>query len=156
MTRRGGGGAWGRLGGSDPDLARRPGSDRRTLARIAGFFRPYRARLAFIGLLILISVSVGVVNPILLKLIIDNLTGPQDLGLLWVQAGLMIALPILTSAVGVWQTYLSNVVGQRVMNDLRVALYATSNGCRSASSPRRAPARSRAGSATTSAGSSPS
>jgi ATP-binding cassette subfamily B protein len=123
MTRRGGGGAWGRLGGPEPDLARRPGSDRRTLARIAGFFRPYRARLAFIGLLILVGVSVGVVNPILLKLIIDNLTGPQDLGLLWVQAGLMIALPILTSAVGVWQTYLSNVVGQRVMNDLRVALY---------------------------------
>jgi ATP-binding cassette subfamily B protein len=126
MTRRGGGGRggggfWG--GGPDPDLTRRPGSEGRTLRRIVGFFRPYRARLTFIGLLILVTVSIGVVNPILLKLIIDNLTGPQDLGLLWIQAGLMIVLPIVTSAIGVWQSYLSNVVGQRVMDDLRLALY---------------------------------
>jgi ATP-binding cassette subfamily B protein len=126
MTRRGGsgGGGWGRaFGGSEPDLTRRPGSEGRTLRRIAGFFRPYRWRLGFIAVLILVTVSIGVVNPILLKLIIDNLTGPQDLGLLWLQAGLMIVLPIITSALGVWQAYLSNVVGQRVMDDLRLALY---------------------------------
>jgi ATP-binding cassette subfamily B protein len=128
MTRRGGGprgggGFWG--SGPEPDLTRRPGSEGPTLRRIAGFFRPYRARLAFIALLILITVSIGVVNPILLKLIIDNLLpgGAQDLGLLWLYGGLMIALPIVTSAIGVWQSYLSNVVGQRVMNDLRLALY---------------------------------
>jgi ATP-binding cassette subfamily B protein len=126
MTRRGGGGGggWGRaFGGSEPDLTRRPGSEGRTLRRIAGFFRPYRWRLAFIAVLILVSVSIGVVNPILLKLVIDNLTGPQDMGLLWLQTGLMIVLPIITSALGVWQAYLSNVVGQRVMDDLRLALY---------------------------------
>ncbi|HET7082114.1 MAG TPA: ABC transporter ATP-binding protein, partial [Candidatus Limnocylindria bacterium] len=61
--------------------------------------------------------------PILLKLIIDNLTGPKDIGLLYLQAGLMIVLPIGTSLLGVWQSYLSNVVGQRVMDDLRLALY---------------------------------
>ena len=127
MTRRGGGGGrggWGgAFGGAEPDLTRRPGSERRTLRRIAGFFTPYRGRLWFIAALILITVTIGVVNPILLKLIIDNLTGPQDLGLLYLQAGLMIVLPIITSAIGVWQSYLSNVVGQRVMNDLRLALY---------------------------------
>jgi len=125
MTRRGGGGrgGWGAFGGAEPDLTRRPGSEGRTLRRIAGFFSPYRARLAFIAVLILVTVSIGVVNPILLKLIIDNLTGPQDLTLLWIQGGLMIVLPIVTSAIGVWQSYLSNVVGQRVMEDLRLALY---------------------------------
>jgi ATP-binding cassette, subfamily B, bacterial len=125
MTRRGGGprGGWGVWGGAEPDLSRRPGSEGRTLRRIVGFFRPYRARLAFIAVLILVTVSIGVVNPILLKLVIDNLTGPQDLALLWLQCGLMIVLPIITSGLGVWQSYLSNVVGQRVMNDLRVALY---------------------------------
>jgi len=128
MTRRGGGsgagGPWGRaFGGPEPDLSRRRGAERETARRIVGFFAPYRARLAFIAVLILVTVSIGVVNPILLKLIIDNLTGPQDLGLLWIQAGLMIVLPIVTSAIGVWQSYLSNVVGQRVMDDLRLALY---------------------------------
>jgi ATP-binding cassette, subfamily B, bacterial len=93
------------------------------LRRIAAFFAPYRARLGLIAVLILLTVSIGVVNPILLKLIIDNLTGPQDLGLLYLQAGLMIVLPIITSGLGVWQSYLSNVVGQRVMEDLRLALY---------------------------------
>jgi ATP-binding cassette subfamily B protein len=32
-------------------------------------------------------------------------------------------LPIVSSGIGVWQSYLSNVVGQRVMDDLRLALY---------------------------------
>ncbi|MEO5987081.1 MAG: ABC transporter ATP-binding protein [Candidatus Limnocylindria bacterium] len=128
MTRRGGGGrgGWaGGFGGSDPDLTRRPGTGRKTLRLIGGFFSPYRLRLTLIAVLILVSVSIGVVNPILLKLIIDNLLpgGAQDLGLLYLQAGLMILLPIITSAIGVWQAYLSNVVGQRVMNDLRLALY---------------------------------
>jgi len=127
MTRRGGGGGgrgfWG--GGPEPDLTRRPGSEGPTLRRIAGFFRPYRGRLAFIAVLILITVSVGVVNPILIKFVLDNLLpgGEQDLGLLYIQVALMIVLPIVTSAIGVWQAYLSNVVGQRVMNDLRLALY---------------------------------
>ena len=124
MTRRGGGGGGGFWGGSEPDLTRRPGSEGRTLRRIAGFFRPYRARLGFIAVLILLTVSIGVVNPILLKLVIDNLTSDApSLELLWIQCGLMIVLPIITSALGVWQSYLSNVVGQRVMNDLRLALY---------------------------------
>ncbi len=115
------GGPWG--GGPDPDLTRRPGSDRRTVSRIAAFFGPYRSRLAIIGVAILVSVSIGVVNPILLKLIIDNLLGPKDLGLLYLECGLMIVLPIVTSLIGVGQSYLSNVVGQNVMNDLRLALY---------------------------------
>ncbi|MDP9468836.1 MAG: ABC transporter ATP-binding protein/permease [Chloroflexota bacterium] len=110
-------------GGDGPNLQARPGSGPATFRRIAGFFRPYRLRLTWIAALIVVTVSIGVINPILLKLIIDNLTGPQDLGLLYVQAGLMIVLPIGTSLLGVWQSYLSNVVGQRVMDDLRLALY---------------------------------
>ncbi len=112
-------------GGPEPDLTRRPGSEGPTFRRIAGFFAPYRSRLGFISVLILITVSIGVVNPILIKFVLDNLLpdGPKDLGLLYWQVGLMIVLPIVTSAIGVWQSYLSNVVGQRVMNDLRLALY---------------------------------
>ena len=58
------------------------------------------------------------VNPILLGQAIDNLVpgGEQDLGLLFLQCGLMIVLPIITSALGVWESYLLNVVGEWVMN----------------------------------------
>ncbi|HSM38388.1 MAG TPA: ABC transporter ATP-binding protein [Candidatus Limnocylindrales bacterium] len=117
---RGRGGHW---GGGEPDLTARPGSGPRTLRQIAGFFRPYRSRLVLISVLILVTVSVGVVNPILLKLVIDNLLGPQDLNLLYVQVALMVVLPFISSGIGVGQSYLSNVVGQRVMDDLRLALY---------------------------------
>jgi ATP-binding cassette, subfamily B, bacterial len=118
-----GGGGRGHWGGSEPDLTARPGHAPRTFRQIVGFFRPYRGRLGVISVLILVTVSIGVVNPILLKLIIDNLLGPQDLGLLYLQAALMIVLPIASSGIGVWQSYISNVVGQRVMDDLRLALY---------------------------------
>ncbi|HEX6138859.1 MAG TPA: ABC transporter ATP-binding protein [Candidatus Limnocylindria bacterium] len=116
------GGHW---GGAEPNLAARPGSGPRTFRQIISFFRPYRGRLTIIGALIVVTVSIGVVNPILLKLAIDNLLpgGPQDLGLLYLQCGLMIVLPIISSGIGVGQSYLSNVVGQRVMDDLRLALY---------------------------------
>ncbi len=119
MTRRGG--HWG--GGAEPNLQRRAGTGRQTLRRIIRFFAPYRARLLVISVAILFTAGIGVINPILLKLVIDNLTGPRDLGLLYLQTGLMVVLPIISSLIGVGQSYLSNFVGQSVMNDLRVALY---------------------------------
>ena len=48
----------------------------------------------------------------------------QDFGLLNLYVGLMIVVPIVTGLIGVGQSYLNNVVGQRVMQDLRNALYA--------------------------------
>jgi ATP-binding cassette subfamily B protein len=114
-------GPWG--GGPDPDLTARPGSGPKTLRQIVGFFSPYRGRLLVIAGLILVSVTIGVVNPILLKLVIDNLLGPKDIGLLYLQCALMIVLPFASSGIGVGQSFLSNVVGQRVMDDLRLALY---------------------------------
>ena len=110
-------------GGAEPDMTARPGSGPRTVRQIAAFFLPYRTRLLVISGLIVLTVSIGVVNPILLKLVIDNLLGPQDIGLLYLQCALMIVLPIISSGIGVGQSYLSNVVGQRVMDDLRLALY---------------------------------
>src|SRR6266516_1549237 len=35
----------------------------------------------------------------------------------------MVAIPIISCAIGVRQTYLANVIGQRVMKDFRNALY---------------------------------
>ncbi len=120
MMRGRGGGHW---GGTEPDLSRRADTGGQTFRRIVRFFRPYQGRLTVIGVAILVTATIGVINPILIKLVIDNLTGPRDLGLLYLQSGLMIVLPIVTSLIGVGQSYLSNLVGQRVMNDLRVALY---------------------------------
>lgn len=96
--------------------------------RVVGLFRPYRRRVALITLAILVGSGLGVANPILIKVVFDQaLFCPQgcpDLGLLSLLTGLMVAIPIVSGAIGLWQAWLANVVGQQVMQDLRNRLYA--------------------------------
>ncbi|TME11747.1 MAG: ABC transporter ATP-binding protein [Chloroflexi bacterium] len=95
----------------------------RTLRRIVAFFRPYRGRVAIVVVAILATSLLGLINPILLKLLIDDALPNKDFGRLNLYVGLMIALPILTGLIGIGQSYLNNAIGQRVMQDLRAALY---------------------------------
>src|SRR5689334_23345302 len=63
------------------------------------------------------------VSPFLLREVLDDAIPERDTALLtWLVAG-MIAISIATGALGVAQTWLSNAVGQRVMHDLRAAVY---------------------------------
>jgi len=96
----------------------------RTIRRIASFFGPYRGQVAVVLVAILLTSGLGLVNPILLKLLIDDAIPRLDFGRLNLYVGLMIALPILSGLIGVGQSWLNNVIGQRVMADLREALYA--------------------------------
>ena len=91
--------------------------------RAVRLFRPYRARLAGVSALIAVSAVLGAVSPFLLRGVFDNAIPEQDTTLLtWLVAG-MIAIAIVTGVLGVIQTLLSNQVGQRVMHDLRAAVY---------------------------------
>jgi ATP-binding cassette, subfamily B, bacterial len=101
-----------------------PERRRHTVRRIAGFFRPYRRRITVVLLTIVVTSLLGLINPYLLKLLIDVALPQRDFGLLNLFVGLMILVPIVSGLIGVGQTYLNNVVGQRVMQDLRNALYA--------------------------------
>ena len=76
----------------------------------------------------MLTALIGVVNPYLLKLLIDDAIPNQDFAQLNLYVGLMIVLPILSGLIGVGQTYVNNVVGQSVMQDLRNALYAHLQG----------------------------
>ena len=73
--------------------------------------------------LITVSAAVGMVSPFLLRDTLDVALPQRDTGLLAWLVGGMIAISVFTGAIGVAQTYLSNVVGQRVMHDLRAAVY---------------------------------
>ena len=123
---RGSGGGRGGFFGSGPadDFEPIPKERRgRTLRRILRFFAPYRPQIAVVLFAILLTSLVGLVNPYLLKLLIDEAIPKRDFGLLNLFVGLMIALPILNGLIGVGQSYLNNLIGQRVMQDLRGALY---------------------------------
>src|SRR6266511_4106466 len=63
------------------------------------------------------------VSPFLLRAILDDALPHRDRGLLAALVSGMIGVSIATGVLGVGQTYLSNVVGQRVMHDLRAAVY---------------------------------
>ncbi len=96
----------------------------RTFRRIAGFFRPYQLAVSLVMASIVLTALMGVINPYLLKLLLDEAIPDQDLQQLNVLVALMIGIPIMAGLIGVGQTWLNNVVGQHVMQDLRNALYA--------------------------------
>src|SRR5215207_916884 len=104
-----------------PDV--RPDDPHVDVRRIFRLFRPYRGRLALVGLLIAASSLVGLATPFLLRGIIDDALPHRDTSLLaWLALG-MVAVAVVTTVVGVYQTLLSTTIGQRIMRDLRVAVY---------------------------------
>jgi ATP-binding cassette subfamily B protein len=105
---------------------------RRLVREVARLFRPYRWVVAAIAGLVVFTAGLGVVNPLLIKVVFDTalFCGPScpDLPRLYVLVGVMILIPVLTGVIGIGQTYLTNRVGQRVMEDLRNRLYAHLQG----------------------------
>ncbi|HEU0251081.1 MAG TPA: ABC transporter ATP-binding protein, partial [Solirubrobacteraceae bacterium] len=95
-----------------------------SLRRIRLLFKPYRLRLSGLLSLIFVAAGLGVISPFLLREVIDKAIPEHNVALLSALVGGMIALSILGGVIGVAQTWISNQVGQRVMHDLRAAVYA--------------------------------
>jgi ATP-binding cassette, subfamily B, bacterial len=100
-----------------------PEEQPRQVRRILKLFRPYRGRLAIVGLLVGAASLASVATPFLLKEILDTAIPQGRTGLLSLLALGMIVSAVLTSIFGVLQTLISTTVGQRVMHDLRTAVY---------------------------------
>src|SRR4029453_7375494 len=125
--RRGGGAMWhGHWMGASADPDARP-VNRHTVRRVAATFKPYRNKVLLVGLAIVVTSALGIVNPLLIKVFFTTALfspdGGPNLDRLYFLVGLMVAAPVLPGALGIGQTYLANVVGQRVMQDFRNALY---------------------------------
>jgi ATP-binding cassette subfamily B protein len=101
---------------SDPQLRRA------NLSRIGRLFGPYKLRLGGVLLLIVVAAALGVVPAFLLKRVLEAISR-NDTTALSFAAGGIIAIAIVTGVLGVIQTLLSNQVGQRVMHDLRAAVF---------------------------------
>ena len=90
--------------------------------RIARLFVPYRWRLSAVLVLIVFSAALGVIPAFLLRGVLIAIEDADTTRLSYLAGG-MIAIAIVTGVIGVWQTLLSNQVGQRVMHDLRAAVF---------------------------------
>jgi ATP-binding cassette, subfamily B, bacterial len=98
-------------------------SRERERGRILRLFGPYRLHLASVLLLVIFGSGLSMLNPFLLREVLDEGIFHHKGTLLTELVGAMIAIAIIGAALSVWQTYISNTVGQRVMHDLRSAVY---------------------------------
>lgn len=122
MAHMGGGGMGGGGGRMRDDLKLAPGQ-RPDLRRVLMLFRPYRATLAGVLALIVVGAAAGVVSPFLIREIVDVALPEQRADVLGWAVGGLIAVTVVSSALGVTQSMLSTRVGQSVMHDLRVSVF---------------------------------
>jgi ATP-binding cassette subfamily B protein len=130
-ARAAGGGGGGRPGrGGDPDAKRPedPALRRANTRRILALFVPYRAGLALLLSLIAGTAAISIFPPFFLRSLLDAWPRPGshhiDTGRLDLLVAGMVAIPVVSGVIGVWQTWLSNRIGQDVMHDLRASVYA--------------------------------
>ena len=107
-----------------PEVAASPA----LLRRIGALLTPYRGRLVLVAVAILVSSLLGIVTPFLTRRVFDDALGftghtGVNLPLLLELTAAMIAIPLLSSAIGVGQTFLTTKVGNLAMADLRAKLF---------------------------------
>ncbi|RME60312.1 MAG: ABC transporter ATP-binding protein, partial [Caldilineae bacterium] len=115
-------GNWWRYIMYDPERDR-PRVSRTLLGRVYRYARPY------MGSILLTLLTIGVVSllelipPLLYRELIDHTLPNRDFGRLNLLAGIMVAVPILSGLLGVFQRYLNARVGEGIIYDLRQELY---------------------------------
>ncbi|AIQ90261.1 MULTISPECIES: ABC transporter ATP-binding protein [Methylobacterium] len=92
--------------------------------RVLGLFRPYAGRIALVLGLIALATAAGLAAPFLLREIIDVALPRGDVRLLGLLAGSLVGLAALAAGIGVLQALVTAKVGQTLMHDLRVRVYA--------------------------------
>src|SRR6201994_4076705 len=101
-------------------------TERSSAGRIVPLFRPYRFQVTAVIVLIVVTSTIGIINPLLIQAVFNKalfIRGGPNLNLLYVLVGIMALVPVVNGAIGILQTYQTTRVGQLVMRDLRNRLY---------------------------------
>jgi ABC-type multidrug transport system fused ATPase/permease subunit len=102
----------------------RPNTRSSKVWRILSYARPYRRQLSLILLCMILSTVLSLPQPIVLKLLIDDVLVTGNLPMLNLLLGGLLGLYILQNVVSFAQRYLSSIVGQRLLIDIRQQIYA--------------------------------
>jgi len=100
-----------------------PTYDAALVRRLLAFLRPYRARVALALVLLLASAALQLTGPTTTRLAIDRAIPAHDRSLLGLLAGAFALALVLEFFVEYAQTLLTARIGQRAMQDLRMALF---------------------------------
>src|ERR1700749_5303004 len=95
--------------------------------RIVRLFRPHRGVLSVIIAMILLTSVLSVISALLVRRVFDRalfVRGGPDLSVLYPLVAALIAIPIVNGILNVGQAYLTEVVGNRVLQELRNQLFA--------------------------------
>ncbi|WP_109686541.1 ABC transporter ATP-binding protein [Tumebacillus permanentifrigoris] len=108
---------WGRDGKDKPELKKD------SLLRIYRYFLPYWKQGIGVILCILLMSGFGLLQPLLIKWVVDTAIPEARMSLLHLLVIAMIVAAILQGVVSVGNTYLNSIIGQGVMNDIRNQMY---------------------------------
>jgi ATP-binding cassette, subfamily B, bacterial len=116
----GGGGRW-RLNNAEGE---KPKITWRLLKRVMSYARPYRWKIFAMLLMIVLTSGMALLTPLIMRDLIDYTLPSRDLNRLFLLTIGLLIIPTLSAAVTVWQRRLNSSVGEGVIYDLRVALFA--------------------------------
>ena len=117
---------------TDPDQIRARNADApkidNLIGRIFELFVPYRTTLIATIILVVVGSGISVIPPLLIQSAFNDGLFPEsgipNLSILTIFVLSMIGIWLLAAAIGVWQTYLTSTVGNKVMGSLRVRMFA--------------------------------
>jgi len=125
-----------RMGGVDETAQRAENADApkipHLLRRTAELFAPHKAALVTTVVLVLVGAALSVIPPLLTQRAFDDglfpvgadgdVSGPNLPVLTWIVVA-MFAVFVVSALLGVWQTWLTATIGNKVMGALRVRLF---------------------------------
>lgn len=94
-----------------------------TLKRVMQTFRPYHKQVAGIAVTVLLAAALGTFPPFLLRAIINKGLLGHNMALVSRDTGLTLGATLGSTILTLYYGYLSILVGQRIMRDLRNTLY---------------------------------
>ena len=97
--------------------------DSRLMRRLIGYLRPYRAQVMFAVATIVGGAVLQLAPPYLTKIVIDQYIPARDLSGLTVVAALYLTTLVASFTFEYVQTWTMQVIGQRVMFDLRMQVF---------------------------------
>jgi ATP-binding cassette subfamily B protein len=106
------------------DAQNKPRVSRALIGRVLRYAKPYRGKIALVLVAILVSALLNLVTPLLFRQLIDVALPERDVALLNLLALGIVAVPILSGAIAVFQRWLTASIGEDVIYTLRSDLYA--------------------------------
>jgi len=95
----------------------------RTLVQVWESLRVYRWQLALGTLVMILGVGVGLIPPLLIRELIDTAIPQHHLQLILLLGGGLVLFPVGSALLGLGQNYLSIIIAQGMIADLRERLY---------------------------------